>query len=216
MSYTPTGTGTIQSAASQVVANEDHDRLQLSFVNGSGGELVQGQEVTLKSDGTVDKRDATTENALGTVVVGGANTNKVTVRINCTRTLNAHAKGGTLTAGTAAYPDGTFDADGTPNYLTQSSGVVSAIVLKGNTVGGAVIIGILNAPHQIDTGNLTPAAEPAYSSDAESVAYTGITPTTLDAASITDLNALRTAYENLRTYTEGLVTALKATGVIAP
>ena len=57
----------------------------------------------------------------------------------------------------------------------------------------------------------------AYTSDSESVAYTGIDNAQAGTpyAQVTDLNALRTAYETLRASYDDLLTKLRNTGVIA-
>lgn len=57
----------------------------------------------------------------------------------------------------------------------------------------------------------------AYTPDIESVAYTGIDNAQAGTpyAQLTDLNALRTAYENLRASYDDLLSKLKITGIIA-
>lgn len=57
----------------------------------------------------------------------------------------------------------------------------------------------------------------AYTSDVESLAYTGIDNTQVGTvyATITDLNAIRTAYETLRTSYDDLIIKLKNTGIVA-
>lgn len=106
--------------------------------------------------------------------------------------------------------------------LTVGTGTGSKIGQAASKLGfyGATPVG------RQGTYNLTGSADRtlgAYSSDAESTPYTGIDNTAAGTvfAQVTDLNALRTAYETLRAYVEdlggvviGTVTDLKTEGLL--
>lgn len=140
-------TGTIDNAAPQVITDLKHDALQLGFTNDSGAALSEGQEVILKTAGTVDKRSSGTTRPIGVVIKGGANAARVTVRTCFTAVLNGIAKGGTINAGTFVKPNGTLNADGKPQYVAAVAGDYSlAIVVKGGAVDSEIKIAILDAP----------------------------------------------------------------------
>lgn len=142
-------TGTVQNSPTQVIQNMTSDALQLTFVNSEGAALKAGQEVKLHTDGTIKLRKLQTDSCLGVVMKGAEDGARATIRIAAHVTLLGVAKGGTLTAGTLVYPDGTVNADGYPSYLTstKANGNISqAIVLRGATVTNKVLIGILQAP----------------------------------------------------------------------
>lgn len=68
--------------------------------------------------------------------------------------------------------------------------------------------------------NVTPIVQPAtaaYTADDESVAYTGIDNAQAGTvyAQLTDLNALRTAYETIRASYDDLLAKLKTTGIVS-
>lgn len=145
------GTGTIQSAAPQVITDITNDALQVSFVNTSGGALVSGQEVTIKTNGEVDKRDAGTELPHGIVIVGGANNARVTVRLFGQAIINAIIKLAGANAGALVKPNGTIDATGVPQYVATTDGdYVSGYVIKGGLVDTAVKVLILNSFYQLN------------------------------------------------------------------
>ena len=140
-------TGTIDNAAPQVITDLKHDALQLGFTNDSGAALSEGQEVILKTAGTVDKRSSGTTRPIGVVIKGGANAARVTVRTCFTAVLNGIAKGGTINAGTFVKPNGTLNADGKPQYVAAVAWDYSlAIVVKGGAVDSEIKIAILDAP----------------------------------------------------------------------
>ena len=140
-------TGTIDNAAPQVITDLKHDALQLGFTNDSGAALSEGQEVILKTAGTVDKRSSGTTKPIGIVIKGGANAARVTVRTCFTAVLNGIAKGGTINAGTYVKPNGTLASDGKPQYVAAASGDYSlAIVVKGGVVDSEIKIAILDSP----------------------------------------------------------------------
>lgn len=56
------------------------------------------------------------------------------------------------------------------------------------------------------------ATKISYNSDSESAAYTGAADS---EAKLADLNALRAAYENLRTLTEAMLSALRSKGLLS-
>lgn len=144
-------TGTVDSSAPQVITDQVSDALQLSFVNSSGAALTQGQEVTLKSDGTLDKRDAGTDKPLGIVMVGAVDGARATVRTPFIAVVNAIAIGGTINANTYVKPNGTKNSDNYPQYVACAAGdYASALVIKGGAVNTVIKVAILNAPFQIN------------------------------------------------------------------
>jgi len=206
-------TGSIQDAAVVVMTDLRHDALQLSFVNDSGALLTPGQEVTLKTDGTIDKRDAGTEVPLGIVVVGGDDGKRVTVRTYFTAVIKAKAIGGAINAGVLVKPNGLKDATtGVPEYVAgTSSDYAVGMVIKGAAENGQMIVGILDG---IVAGNDHAYASQeldAYVADDESAAYTGADA----AALLIELNALRVAYENLRAAHEDLRAKLVTPGIVS-
>lgn len=141
-------TGSIQDQATLVVKNLSHDDLQLGFTNDSGGDLVIGDEIILKTDGTVDKRDANTEYPVGVVIVGGADGERITARVKATAVMNVNnVNAGTVNAGSFVFPDGT-KTNGYPDYDVLAQAVADVysqvIVLKGATTGGRMVVALLN------------------------------------------------------------------------
>ncbi len=121
----------------------------LTFLNGSGAELKAGQEVFISANMTVNKRTTGAQFPIGVVSIGGADAENVTVACCIQRSLKAHAKGGTLAAGVFVKPNGTYNADGTPEYIAAAPALgdyVSAIVLSGGAVDTTLELGILRTP----------------------------------------------------------------------
>lgn len=138
-------TGTIQSKAPQVITDLEMDGLQTGFTNASGGELTEGQEITLKTTGTVDKRTSGSEYPLGIVVVGAKDGERLTARINAKAIMNCIANGGTLQPGDFVIPTGTKNADNLPLYKKAvSDDIASAVVIKGATAGNAIKVAVLH------------------------------------------------------------------------
>lgn len=149
----PNTTGTIQSEKNQTLKNWDKGRLQISFVNDSGGTLYPGMEVTLKTTGKVDKRNAGTDVPVGIVMVGGADQTRVTVRLYCTITIKAKAIGGTLNPGSWVVPNGNIDSTyEDPEVIAAAEGdYVSMIVLKGGIANAQILVGVLNSPFLLNS-----------------------------------------------------------------
>ena len=141
-------TGSIQSAAVVIMTDMRHDALQFTFVNDSGGELTDGQELILKTDGTIDKRDAGTEIPFGVVMIGAANGAKVTARTFFTVTVKAKAIGGAINSGVFMKPNGNKDSTtNIPEYIAAVSGDYSVgLVINGAAENGELLIGILDGP----------------------------------------------------------------------
>jgi len=139
-------TGTIQNAATVIISDLRHDALQLSFVNDSGITLTPGQEVMLKTDGTIDKRDAGSEIPLGIVVVAGENGKRVTVRTYFTAVIKGKAIGGAINAGVLVRPNGNKnDTTFIPEYVASTTADISVgLVIKGATQNGEILIGIMD------------------------------------------------------------------------
>lgn len=140
-------TGTVDTVAPQVITDLKSDALQLGFTNGSGAALTEGQEVILKTDGTVNKRAAGTSKPIGIVIKGGADAARVTVRTCFGAVVNGIAKGGTINPGTYVVPNGNKNADSKSEYVAAASGDYAlAIVIKGGAVNAEIKIAILDAP----------------------------------------------------------------------
>lgn len=138
-------TGTIQDPSVLVIQNRRIEALQPSFTNDSGSDLTQGQEVTLKADGTVDVRDAGTEKPLGVVIVGAVDGERVTVRTFFTLEMNVVATGGNIDAGTYVVPNGSKDSEGRPQYVAASlDDYTCALVINGALQDAVMKIGILD------------------------------------------------------------------------
>lgn len=118
-------------------------------------------------------------------------------------------KAGGTTTGLVTFGAGAGLADG--QDLTVGTGTGSKIGQTASKMGffGATPVA------RPGTYNLTGSADRtlgAYASDPESSAYTGATD---GEAKLVDLNALRTAYENLRVYVEDLAGVVIATATDA-
>lgn len=140
-------TGSVHSASLTVFPDLRGDALQIGFVNDTGGELVKGQEVFLKSGGGLGKRDDGSTIPFGVVITGGADGEKVTVRTFLTASVTAVAKGGTLNPGAAVVPNGNVNS-GRPEYVAAgNSANYCAIVIKGGAADAEILVGILDAVH---------------------------------------------------------------------
>ncbi len=206
-------TGTIQDAAAMVITDLRSDALQLGFTNDSGEALTKGQEVTLKTDGTIDKRDAGTELPIGVVVKGNDDGKRVTVRTYFTAVVLGKAKGGALTAGELVVPNGTKDSTTyVPEFIAAtSSDYAVGVVLKGASLDGEIKVGILDGIVAANDHAYASQELAAYVADDESAAYDGS-----DAAELlVELNALREAYENLRAYVEDISAKLVTSGILS-
>lgn len=147
----PESTGTVQSAAAQTITDMRHDVLQNQYVNDSGGALEPGMEVILKTDDTIDKRDAGTEFPFGIVVLGGADGEKVTIRSFFQSIIKGIATGGAITSGVFVKPNGVLDANDKPQYVAVAAGdYAAAHVLVGAAEDAEITIGILESPVNID------------------------------------------------------------------
>lgn len=105
------------------------------FTNDSGGALVEGQEVYLKPDGTIGKRVDGSTRLLGIVYKGGADTELVTVQVNCFAVVYGLQKAA-ANAGVHCVPDGTLHTDGVlPKYEAATSGEVAWAIQLTVTTG---------------------------------------------------------------------------------
>lgn len=222
-------TGTIQDAAPQVITDMRSDALQLSFVNDSGAALAAGDEVILKTDGTVDIRDAGTELPLGVVIKGAADGERVTVRTPFTAVIKAIATGGTINAGSFVKPNGSKTLS-IPQYVVVSANDYAiGLVLKGATVGNAIVVGIVDGIFAGGEASAFTAQElAAYTNDDESSAYSALVVSTVPAnlgeaaaqadlanvADLDDVNALRVAYENLEARVADIAAKLVTAGIL--
>lgn len=222
-------TGTIQDAAPLVITDMRSDALQLSFVNDSGDDLVAGDEVILKTDGTVDKRDAGTELPLGIVIKGAADGERVTVRTPFMAVLKGVANGGTINAGSFVKPNGS-KTNSLPQYeVVSANDYALGLVLKGGIAGATIVIGVVDGIFAGGEASAFTAQElAAYVEDDESAAYVALTVTTdptdwasaaakadlANLADLDDVNALRVAYENLKDYAEDIAAKLVTAGIL--
>lgn len=223
-------TGTIQDAATLVITDMRGDALQLGFTNDSGGALAAGDEVCLKTDGTVDLRDTGTQKPVGIVVKGGADGTRVTVRTPFSAVIKGIATGGTINAGSFVKPNGS-KTGGIPQYVVVADNDFSmGLVLKGGTASSTIIIGIMDGVTAFyESSAYTQQEMAAYTADPESSAYTAVVVTTVPAtlgdaaaaadlqglAKLTDVNALRVAYETLRAAYADIRAKLVTAGIIA-
>jgi len=139
-------TGTIQNAATQIIADIRHDALQHGYTNSQGAALAKGDEVYMHTDGTVKLRTLGTQIPLGVVMVGAADGERVTVREFFTLVLDVLNGGaGTINAGVLVVPLGTKTND-IPEYDAGAATNKScAVVIIGAIAGGAMRIGILDS-----------------------------------------------------------------------
>jgi hypothetical protein len=141
-----TGTGSIESSAPQTITDIRASALQLGF-NNNANALTSGMEVYLKNDGSVDTRTMGSQFPLGVVIVGCLANLRATIRTYFTLVISGTAFGGTLVPGTLVVPNGTYDANGIPQYIAAVSGdFATGLVINGGTVGAAIRVGILDGP----------------------------------------------------------------------
>lgn len=139
-------------------------------------------------------------------------------------TSNANLANGMYMTGNTMSGSGIRFASNTADYGIRISAdntfAFAAIFLEGQNIGTDSTTGMkiaTNSTSKLGLWGRTPIARPAamtqtyttadrtlsaYTSDPESTPYTGATAP--DAAKLTDINALRVAYENLRVFTEDL------------
>jgi hypothetical protein len=127
-----------------LVQNVEHDGLVLTF--SAGAALKAGQEVRISGNNTVNTRTGT-QYPIGVVIADAANSENVAVRVNLAQDLAAIAKGGTINAGAFVKPNGSFNGDGTPQYVAATTGDYAlGIVISGGAVDTVIRVGILKAP----------------------------------------------------------------------
>lgn len=144
-------TESIHAAPVTLSKHAETEAVRLTLTNGSGAAIKEGREAVISGDLTITHRTLGTQFPIGIVTVGGPTSDKITVHTCFQRTLKAHAKGGTINAGTFVKPNGTYNADGTPEYVAAVAGdYVSAIVLKGGAVDTILELGILRTPIQLN------------------------------------------------------------------
>lgn len=126
--------------------------LHLTLLNGEAAEaLNQGTAVYLSGNNTVKKLVDGSEFPIGVVFSGGAAGTKLSVEVGpCVRDLVGISKGSALASGDFAIADGTFDADGRPNYVAASAGAfANAIVIAGGAEDSEIRLGILRTPYTV-------------------------------------------------------------------
>lgn len=135
----------IQNASKTVIRYDRSYGLNLSFINDNGAALEKGMEVKVDGNNLVAER-AAGDFPIGYVTVGGADGERVTVRVIGEAVMKAHAKGGTIAAGAFVKPNGTINASGLPEYVAATTGYALAIVITGGAVDTDLDILILEHP----------------------------------------------------------------------
>lgn len=144
-------TGSIQSPSKTITRFYETYALFLTLTNGSGGDLVSGQEVYISANNAVSKRTLGTQFPIGTVTVGKKpDIATVAVATVFQRDILGIANGGTLNAGSFVRQNGTVTATGQPQYVACAAGdYAMGIVLSGGTAGSEVRVGVLRSPFQL-------------------------------------------------------------------
>lgn len=125
----------------------EKNALPLTLVNNSAGALGVGQEVIINADNSVTKRTTGAQFPIGTVKVGGAVGDFVTVETVFNRDLHAEANGGTLATGSFVRHNGALNADNVPQVVAAvATEYAMGIVLAGGAAGTIIRVGILRSP----------------------------------------------------------------------
>ena len=105
-----------------------------------GGAVNMGQAVRMNGNLGCSPAGAA-DFPIGTVEVAAAQGKKATVRLNADCTVEGVANGAALAAGAFVRQDGTFAADGSPNYVVAAAGnYACGVVLNGAASGGAITV----------------------------------------------------------------------------
>lgn len=140
----------IQSAEISLITRKERYALVMSFENGEGADLAQGEEVYVNDDFEVSKRDLGTDFPIGVVLKGASNGEQVTVLTNFSATGPAIIKTSATTAGSFVKPNGTLETDGRPQYIAAvANDYAQAIVLDGGSADQEIIIAHLRHPVKI-------------------------------------------------------------------
>ena len=204
----------------------------LTFTGGSGGNASGGSSNTGGNAGDITFQvgiagtGATANGTNGSLIFRTPSAVLQTINISNTALR-------TLTVPTASQVGEIITAHATPGDFVRYNNSGGTTLTKFDSTGSLVfsannIITDTTTGTKIGTGttqklgfwNKTPVVQQvtnAYTSDGEGSAYTGIDNLQAGTpyAKLTDLNALRTAYETLRASYDDLLTKLKNTGIVA-
>lgn len=223
-----TGTAAAVSAGTAIIANANGQSVLLQALGTGGNIIAQAASSVILSGGVMAFRDQSGVEAVRIVPVpSGASTMTVAASVDSWTMIQSS------TAVSSATGKTMFIRAQASTGTGGIGGDVSIHGGYGTSTYGGVVLNAYNTPRiKIDgTGigffGVTPVARPAaytqtystadrtlsaYSPDAESSAYTGLDNTAAGTpyAQLADLNALRTAYENLRAFTEDLAQLVNA------
>jgi hypothetical protein len=223
-----TGTAAAVSAGTAIIANANGQSVLLQALGTGGNIIAQAASSVILSGGVIAFRDQSGVEAVRIVPVpSGASTMTVAASVDSWTMIQSS------TAVSSATGKTMFIRAQASTGTGGIGGDVSIHGGYGTSTYGGVVLNAYNTPRiKIDgTGigffGVTPVARPAaytqtystadrtlsaYSADAESTAYTGLgnAATGTPYAQVADLNALRTAYENLRAFTEDLAQLVNA------
>lgn len=132
--------------------HKDFSLVFMSFTISNGGAaMVAGQECIINGNMTIGKRTLGTQFPIGVVDVGGADGTLVAVATCFQRSLVAHCKGAAIAANAFVKPNGTVNADGSPEYVATVAGdYVSAICISGGILDAQITLGVLSSPFQLN------------------------------------------------------------------
>jgi hypothetical protein len=142
-------TGSIQDPSLTVSKYYEPHSLDLTLRNGSGGDLVHGQEVFLSANNSVNKRATGAQYPIGVVKVGGKNGDNVTIATSFQRDMLALASGA-IAVGDPVRPTGVLDAAGRPTYVVATAGQwAQAVCLRAAADGAEARLGFLRVPFKV-------------------------------------------------------------------
>jgi hypothetical protein len=140
-------TTSIQNAPKTKKKYYEPHSLDLTLRNGSGGDLIDGQEVFLSAANTVNKRTGGAQYPVGTVKIGGENGKLVTVATSFVCDMKGIATGGNIATGAFVRQNGTLNAEALPQYVVAAAGeFATGVVIAGANSGLEIRVGVLRVP----------------------------------------------------------------------